>query len=158
MKRTSILFLLLGVLVLQDSWADDKPSIADLAGMTGSWAGPIGTATLEENWSQARDGSIASLVRMTAEGATSMVELIVIEEEGDSLVLRIQQWDPGFSPRSPGPQKMDLTAISENTVSFKAASPGSLKNLTYARPAADKFTIHVELEDGTLIDLELQAQ
>ncbi|TDJ41272.1 MAG: hypothetical protein E2O61_00105, partial [Gammaproteobacteria bacterium] len=67
------------------AFADDGkiPTVADLAWMSGSWSGPAGPGTLEENWIHPVDGSIASLVRMTGGGTTSMVELIIIEEEDD---------------------------------------------------------------------------
>jgi len=131
--------------------------VADLAWMTGSWSGSLGPGQLEENWSRPLDGSIASLVRMRGDGATSMIELIVIEEEGDSLVLRIQQWDPGFKPRTPNAQAMSLVAMGERTVSFKATEPGGLTGLTYSRPADDTFTIDVETAEGGKFQITMSA-
>ena len=132
--------------------------VADLAWMTGSWAGPAGPdSTLEENWSKPLDGSIASLVRMRGKGTTSMVELIVVEEVADSLVLHIQQWDPGFTPRPAGPQKMSLVSMGERTVSFKADGPGGLAGLTYSRPADDTFTVDVETAEGAKFQIVLKA-
>ena len=124
--------------------------------LTGSWSGPIGPGILEENWVKPVDGSIASLVRMTGEGKTSMVELIIIEEEDNTLVLRIKQWDPGFSPRTPNPQKMILTDLSDNRVSFTAAEDGGgLNSLTYSRSTDDTFTITVENSEGAKFDISL---
>jgi hypothetical protein len=132
--------------------------IADLDWMTGSWAGPAGPDnTLEENWSAPADGSIGALVRMRGQGTTSMVELIVVEETDDGLVLHIQQWDPGFTPRPGGPQKMTMTAMGERTVSFKAVSDGGLTGLTYSRPADDTFTVDVETAEGGKFQLVLKA-
>lgn len=131
--------------------------VADLAWMTGSWTGAVGPGHLEENWSRPLDGSIASLVRMRGDGATSMIELIVIEEEDDSLVLRIQQWDPGFKPRSPNAQRMNLVATGDRTVSFKATEPGGLAGLTYSRPSDDTFTIDVETADGGKFQILMNA-
>ena len=130
--------------------------VADLAWMTGSWAGPAGEGTLEENWSRPLDGSIASLVRMRSNGATTMIELIVIEEENDSLVLRLQQWDPGFEPRTPGPQTMTLAGLEENSVSFEAVDEGGLAGLTFRR-AGDTFTVTVKTADGTTFPIVLKA-
>ena len=58
--------LILGLITLmasamsQISLADghlqsEKTSIANLSWMTGSWSGAMGPATLEENWTQAKD-------------------------------------------------------------------------------------------------------
>ena len=67
--------------------AEDAPKakIADLAWMTGHWSGPMQNGTLEENWIQPTAKSLAALVRSTSGDATSMIELIVIEEENDTL-------------------------------------------------------------------------
>ncbi|MGD8417544.1 MAG: DUF6265 family protein, partial [Pseudomonadales bacterium] len=97
-------------------------------------------------------------VRSRGDGATGMIELIVVEEVGDTLVLHIQQWDPGFKPRPGGPQRMELAAMGENTVTFEATSEGGLASLTYSRPDDDTFTVNVELADGRKIPMVLHAQ
>ncbi len=136
-----------------------QAGVADLAWMTGTWAGPAGPEnTLEENWTIPADGSIAALVRMRGNGGTSMVELIVVEETEDDLVLHLQQWDPGYTPRAGGPQEMKLESMGERTVTFTASSAGGLKSLTYSRPDDETFTIDVETADGNLIPLVLKAQ
>lgn len=151
-----VLSLITTATVLAD--AHTKASVDDLAWMTGSYAGSLGNGTLEENWIRPKDGSIAALVRITGEGATSMVELIVVQPEADSLMLHIQQWDTGFAPRAGGAQKMKLTNLGENTVSFEAVSEGGLKSLTYSRPTPDLFTVDVETADGTKFQIPLKAQ
>ena len=141
------------------AWADEHPTVDDLAWMTGSWAGPVGGGQiLEENWIIPVDGSIASLVRMTGNGATSMVEMIVVEEENDSLVLRIQQWDPGFVPRTPGPQTLTLRELGENRVSFEATGEAGFRSLTYSRPEDETFVIEVDMGGGQQARIELKAR
>ena len=136
-----------------------QAGVVDLAWMTGTWAGPAGPDnTLEENWTIPADGSIAALVRMRGNGGTSMVELIVVEETADDLVLHLQQWDPGYTPRAGGPQEMKLESMGERTVTFTASSAGGLKSLTYSRPDDQTFTIDVETADGNVIPLVLKAQ
>ena len=157
MRRSLLsVFILIGAIAVSNAFADHhmKPSVADLAWMSGSWSGPAGPGTLGENWIHPVDGSIASLVRMTGGGTTSMVELIIIEEEEDTLVLRIKQWNPGFSPRTPNPQKMILADLEENRVSFKAAGEGGMSSLTYTRKE-DSFTITVETNEGAKFDIPL---
>ncbi|MFT4562877.1 MAG: hypothetical protein ACI9BW_002627 [Gammaproteobacteria bacterium] len=136
----------------------EAPSISSLSWMTGHWAGPAGPGlTLEENWIEPVDGSIASVVRITGNGKTSMVELIIVEEESNSLVLRLQQWDAGFKPRTPMPQTMNLVGQTENSVSFAAAGEGGLKKLKYSRPEVGQFHIDVEDADGNSFTLKLSA-
>jgi len=125
--------------------------------MTGSWKGSTGNGTIEENWIRPDAGTIASLVRGTADGAMNMIELIVIEEHEGSLVLRLQQWNPGFEPRSENAQEMELVSVGENEVQFKATSEGGLTALGYSRPTDDTFVIHVQFGDNK-IDIPLKAQ
>lgn len=131
-------------------------SIADLAWMTGTWSGAVGPGVLEENWTVPRDGSIQSVVRMTGGGQTSMVELIVIEEEDDTLVLRLQQWDPGMKPRTEGPTVMKLAEMGESTVAFEVVGEGMFSTLRYTRDG-DTFTISITNPDGSSFDLPLTA-
>ena len=152
-------FPLILSLLMAFSWtalADSHATVSDLSWMTGSWSGPAGENTLEENWTQPVGGSIASLVRMTGGGTTSMVALIVIEEENNSLVLRIKQWDPGFVPRTPAPQVMELIEIAKNRVSFKATQPGGIKTLAYSRPTENEFNIDIETGEGAKFQLNLK--
>ncbi len=143
---------LLSVLALVASAAlaaDSPPAkVTDLAWMTGTWAGSTGRGSLEENWTTPESGSIASLVRAFDGTTTSMIELITISEEQGSLVLRLQQWNPGWVARTPGPQVMRLVESVPNKVVFEATGEGALKRLGYSRPADDRFVISVETAQG----------
>ncbi|MEK9824390.1 MAG: DUF6265 family protein, partial [Gammaproteobacteria bacterium] len=97
--------------------------------------------TLEENWIEPKDGAIASMVRMSGNGSTSMYEVIIIEEKEGSLEMSIQQWGPNFEPRSEQAQKMELTEIGDKRVKFTAITEGTFEYLEYARPTDDTFTI-----------------
>lgn len=134
------------------------PSVSALAWMTGTWAGPVGPGELEENWTVPKAGSIQAMVRMTGGGKTSMVEVIVIEEEEGTLRLRLQQWDPGFKPRTPEPTVFALEELGENTVAFKAISEGAtMSTLRYTRDG-EKFTISIRFGEGAPeMDIPLAA-
>jgi len=95
---------------------------------------------------------------MTGNGATSMFEMITIEEVDGSLVLHIQQWDPGFQPRTEAPQKMELEAITANSVQFRAVSEGGMASLGYSNPDPDTFIIHVGRPDGNVLDIPLKKR
>lgn len=132
-------------------------SVADLGWMTGTWSGPVGGGNvLEENWTTPKAGSIQSLVRMTGANGTSMVELIVIEEEGDTLRLRLQQWDPGMKPRTPEPSVMTLEEMGENTVAFRAEQGAMFAKLRYTRDGAN-FTISITNPNGSQFNIPLKA-
>ena len=136
--------------------AAPKVSVADLAWMTGTWVGPLGEQTLEEHWIDPGNGTIACVVRFTSNGATNIYELIMIEEEADSLVFRVRQWQPGFVPFDS--QTMALKDIGERRVSFKAVGPGNFATLSYSRPADDEFHIAVQTQDGGAFQLVLRPK
>ena len=93
--------------------AGPPAKVTDLAWMTGTWAVPFGPNTLEENWTTASNGNIASMVRMSGPNGVSMWEVITIEEKEGSLLMNIQQWNAGFVPRTPAAQKMELVEIGD---------------------------------------------
>lgn len=160
MRLTIATMFATGLLTLSSTLAlaaGPAATIDDLAWMTGNYAGALGPNQLEENWIKAEGGSIAAMVRSTGAGKTGMFEMITIEEVDGSLVLHIQQFNPGFVPRTPTPQKMELMAIHDNHVHFQAVSEGGMKSLGYTKDG-DTFTIHVEQASGSKIDIPLQAR
>ncbi len=137
---------------------DETPaaSVMDLAWMTGTWSGPLGGEVLEENWTVPKAGSIQSLVRSTGPNGTSMVELIVIEEEEGTLRLRLQQWNPGMNPRTEAPSVMTLAEMGENTVAFEGEEGAAFDKLRYTRDG-DSFTISITFPNGSQFDIPLKA-
>ena len=126
--------------------------VTDLAWMTGSYA----NETLEENWATPKAGSIASLVRGVGDGATNMIELIVVEETGDSLTLRLKQWNPGMEPRAEGFQVMELIEIGNQKVVFKSVGGPGIQQLGYSL-SGNTFTISVGTARGEF-DIPLTRQ
>lgn len=126
--------------------------------MTGSYSVAFGPMTLEENWISAENGTISSLVRMSGQGKTSMIELIVIEEKGDTLELHIQQWDTGYKPRELGPQTMKLISIGDKQVGFEAVTPDGMKKLGYSKPGPDSFVISIVNAEGKKQDIPLKPR
>ncbi|MBL6754448.1 MAG: DUF6265 family protein [Proteobacteria bacterium] len=161
MKMTKFANTALATLALVASvsaFAAPEAKIEQLTWMTGNWAGALGPNQLEENWIGTDGRSLAAMVRMTGDNATSMFEMITIEEVDGSLELNIQQWNPGMSPRTPGAQKMRLMEIDDNSVKFEAVGEGGMKTLGYSHPDADTFIIHVEQAAGAKFDINLKAR
>ena len=137
--------IILGILMMTShtGFSDDSIKVESLGWLTGSWDGQMGPVVLEENWSLPRAGTIASLVRQTGPDGMGMVEMVYIEEANGTLDLYIQQWDTGFESRTPDAQKMTMSEITENSVTFKAVDEGGLAQLKYSRPSIDAFHIDV---------------
>ena len=137
--------------------AGPAASIEQLDWMTGNWAGNLGPNQLEENWIASEGNSLMAAVRMTGYEATSKLEMITIEEAEGCLVLHIQQWDPGFVPRTESAMEMELTEITGNSVSFVNVSGFGMPTLGYSHPDSETFIIHVGQEGGGSFDIELKA-
>ncbi len=154
-----VLIPLLTLLISLPAAAGVRGTIEQLTWMTGAWSGDVGEGrVLEENWIRVDGGSIASLVRITQGDTTPMVELIVIEQQGDSLMLYVKQWDPGFTPRSEKPQVMELVAIEERLVSFQNKGEGNFRTLTYSSPTPETFVISIMLANGQPVEIPLQSR
>jgi len=161
MKMTKLANTALAAIALVASvsaFAAPEAKIEQLSWMTGNWAGALGPNQLEENWIGTDGRSLAAMVRMTGDNATSMFEMITIEEVDGSLELNIQQWNPGMDPRTPGAQKMRLMEIDDSSVKFEAVGEGGMKTLGYSHPDADTFIIHVEQAAGAKFDINLKAR
>jgi hypothetical protein len=139
--------------------AEGAPAVkvSDLCWMSGNWEGAMNGYRLEENWTQPTAGSIACLARVTKGGATTMIEMILIEEEEGSLVARIQRWDPGYKPRTERPQVLSLVELGNNRVAFEAVSEGLLRRLDY-RLEDKKFVIFGTLAQGEQVEARLTGK
>jgi len=161
MKRTLFTSLALSLLVfgaLPALAAGPSAKISDLAWLHGHYEGPIGKGVLEENWAEAKGGSIASLVRATGgDGATTMIELIVVEEDAGSLTLRLKQWNPGWEERYREPQVMKLVSLKPRKVEWENIGEGGLRKLAYTKDG-DNFTVSVTNPKGVTRDIELKAK
>ena len=138
--------------------SDDHAKVENLGWLTGSWDGQLGPNVLEENWSLPRSGSIASLVRQTGPDGMGMVEMVFIEEVNGTLELHLQQWDSGFVSRTPGAQKMTMSDMTENSITFLAVGEGGLAELKYSRPAEDAFHIDVKTATDQAFTVKLKPQ
>ncbi len=139
-------------------FSEHHAKVENLSWLTGSWDGQLGPNVLEENWSLPRSGSIASLVRQTGPEGMGMIEMVFIEEANGTLELHLQQWDSGFSPRSPAAQKMTMANMTENSVTFRAVGEGGLAQLKYSRPSADEFNIDVRTMTDQEFTIKLKPQ
>lgn len=158
MKKLSVLLVTGLMLHAGSALAQPDATIDQLDWMTGNWAGMLGPNQLEENWIATEGSSIAAMVRMTGNGSTSMFEMITIEEANGTLVLHIQQFDPGFKARTAAPQEMILEESTANSVKFRAVTEGSMSSLGYSHPDAESFIIHVGRPDGSVANLPLKAR
>jgi len=66
-------------------------------------------------------------------------------------------WDPGFEPRTEGPQTLRLKEIGERSVTFEAVSEGGMQELAYSSPEEDQFVIDILTAQGGALKIELET-
>lgn len=139
--------------------AGPAANIKQLHFLTGNWIGKFGPADIEENWLAPEGGSIVAMVRVRPDdSATSFYEIVMIEESGDTLVLNVNQFGPGFTSRREAPQHMELEEITSNSVKFKATANDGFASIAYTRRDEQNFQIQIVRGDGSLIDIPMKAR
>ena len=131
-------------------------TLADLHWMVGSWRGSLGPQTVEEAWSEPNGGTMSTMIRLTSATDTLMVELIVIREEGDSLVLHLRQFTPALEQVLA--QDMPLGALTGGSVSFAAPGEAGIRMLTYRHISGTRMEVDVTTADGTVVTAALERR
>lgn len=84
--RLTLLLVLTASLSIDASHQPAKPTLDDLAWMTGSWIGAAGGIEMEEHWTAPKGNSMIGLHRDVGKGRTLLFEFLRIEQRGDEIV------------------------------------------------------------------------
>ncbi len=149
----------LGILLTSNTNAGPPAKIDQLGFLTGNWIGKFGTGDIEENWLAPEGGSIIAMVRVRPNPeTTNLYEMVLIEEEGDSLVLNVKQFGSGMRLGDSAPQKMELIEITENSVYFRDPERRGFSTIRYTRVDQESFRIEIVRADDTVIDIPMKAR
>lgn len=148
--RTFVLAGLLALTLSPLAVAAGEPVSADLeqlSWMTGDWKtdGPRGS--MEERWSEITGGSLVGVFRSVNGGKMAMTELLIIEQEGDEIHLRLQQFGPGFVPRADASHFVAVS-IGERDVVFRNQGTPGLYELNYHSEGPGDFRIRGRQAEG----------
>ena len=122
------------------------PRLADLGWMVGSWTSDALGGEVEENWSPIVGGTMMGTFRMTAKGKTRFVEFLLIEQEGDRIVLRFKHFNPGYIPWEEEPLVLELVEVRRGRAVFQRSAKTGLKRLVYESKSPDSMVATVESE------------
>jgi hypothetical protein len=120
----------------------------DLAWMAGTWRGGGDGQHMEEHWSEPAGASMVGSFHLVVDGQPVFYELMVIEIEGDTPVMRLKHFDPGLVGWEKRKQCLSFTLTEQQVGSwarFEEAATG--KQLVYTR-RGDSLTIELSHEDG----------
>lgn len=115
----------------------------DLSFIEGTWRGHLGDAVIEETWSVADAGHRIGMFRMLEAGELVFSELMTIEPEAESLVMRLRHFGPGLTAKE-GPDEalvLDLVDSGANRAVFRQRREST--RIIYER-VEDRLTITLE--------------
>jgi len=159
-RNTAILLRRQWVCAIFLAMSMDQTAIAaelsELHWMVGSWRGSLGPQTVEEAWSEPSGGTMSTMIRLTSATETLMVELVVIREEGGSLVLHLRQFDPTLQLVMA--QDMTLAELTPQGVAFAGTQDAAIKMLAYRNINPERMEVDVTTADGTVMTAVLQRK
>ena len=129
-------------------------TLADVQWMCGAWTGELGPQRVEECWSEPKGGTMSTMIRLTTDTDTVMIELISIRETDDSLVLHLRQFSPALEPLLS--QDMPLVSIAAGSAAFDGPEGGQIQKLGYRSIDASTLEVDVTIMDGTVLTAALK--
>ncbi len=115
--------------------------------MSGRWTLKHQWGDMEEYWSQPMGDNLMSSYRCVKDGKVIFYEFVVIEQEGDSPVMKMRHFNRGNIAweQKNAPQQYKMISISANKVTF--ASPDKQVKLSYQRTASNKLVVTLDEKD-----------
>ena len=71
-------------------------SVSDLSWLSGAWYGQVGDDLIEEHWSGPAAGTLMGMFRWIHGDQVRFYELLTIEPDGNTLLMRIKHFGPGL--------------------------------------------------------------
>lgn len=131
-----------------------KATVSQLAFIAGPWTGTLGGRIIEQHWSAPLGNSMVAMYRNVQDGEARLYELLVIEQDGEGVALRIKHFAPGAG--LVGRQAKDesvnhkLVRLDGQTAVFEGTGENPPR-VTFTRTSPDALSIVVErMRDGAV--------
>lgn len=124
--------------------------IESVAWLAGHWRGPGAGGEAEEIWAPPRDGAMVGVFRQDGPEGPVFYEILLIREEGESLVLRLKHFHPDLRGWEEKDERLEwpLTLLGEREAVFGPARFHS------PDPARLQITVTMRRRDGTRGELK----
>ncbi len=152
------------LLVASPSFAQDRigtapaatATIQQVAFIAGQWTGTLGDRHIEQHWMAPVGTSMVAAYRNVQGAEPKLYELLVIEQEGDGLVLRIKHFapGPGLAGRQPQGESVNhrLVKVEGKTAVFEGTGENPAR-VTFTRKADNALDIVVaRMRDGKIAE------
>jgi hypothetical protein len=138
-----------------------KASLAQVAWIAGPWRGMLGDRQIEQHWMTPAANSMVAMYRSIQNDRATLYELLAIEQDGESLMLRIKHFSPGagLAGREAKDQSIDhaLVRVDGRTAVFEGTGTDNPSRVTFTSPDPDTLTITVErMRDGKLVPTDFR--
>lgn len=133
-----------------------KATVQQVAFIAGQWTGMLGDRHIEQHWMAPVGTSMVAAYRNVQGTEPKLYELLVIEQEGDALMLRIKHFapGPGLVGRQPQGESVNhrLVKVAGQTAVFEGTGENPTR-VTFTRKSADALDIVVaRLRDGKIAE------
>lgn len=133
-----------------------KATIQQVAFISGQWTGTLGDRHIEQHWMAPVGTSMVAAYRNVQGTEPKLYELLVIEQEGDGLMLRIKHFTPGpgLAGRQPQGESINhrLVKVEGQTAVFEGTGENPTR-VTFSRKSANALDIIVgRARDGKIVD------
>jgi hypothetical protein len=125
-----------------------KATLKQLAWIAGPWGGTSGDRHVEQHWMAPAGHSMLGMFRYVLQDHTELYELLAIEEDAGSIVLRIKHFVPGAGLT--GKQAVDeslnhsLIRVEGRTAVFEEDFGDSRGRITFSSPSPNTLMVRVE--------------
>jgi hypothetical protein len=148
MRRTVLLTFALVFALAARAAAAESASLSKLDWLAGRWVDDSGGNLSEETWTAPSGDGILGMWRLVVKGQITLSEILTIQAEGQTLVLRLRHFDAKLVGREEKDKPLELTLAGWNESEARFEGPGSDGTglaLTYRHPDADTLACTVEI-------------
>jgi hypothetical protein len=138
-----------------------KATLDQVAWIAGPWTGMLGDRRIEQHWMAPAANSMVASYRSIQKDRATLYELLAIEQEGESLMLRIKHFapGPGMAGREAKDESIDhaLVRVDGRTAVFEGTGTDNPSRVIFKSPDPDTLTITVErMRDGKLVPTDFR--
>jgi hypothetical protein len=138
-----------------------KATLEQVAWIAGPWSGMLGDRRIEQHWMAPAANSMVAMYRSIQKEKATLYELLAIEQDGESLVLRIKHFapGPGLAGREGKDESIDhaLVRVDGRTAVFEGTATENPARVTFTSPDPNTLTITVErMRDGKLVPTDFR--
>lgn len=136
-----LLFIIPQTLLSQISENHLKPTLKNIAWISGTWHGEAFGGQTEEIWSQPTNGSMMATFKLMVDGNVQFYEIEIIREVENSLLLQLKHFSNDLKGWETKDQTVDfpLKYITKNKVVFEG--------MTFERLSDTEMTVYVDMKE-----------